>query len=161
MKVVESVSRSVVSDSLRPHGLSMEFSRQEYWSGLPFPSPGDLRDPGMEPRPPAAQAGSSPAAPPGSVSQAVGLPWSITVRTTAPAFMAQHCCLTSQMHDFLKPLFGYTSFFGGRGALSSIVSLLSNFYIISFCALLAYPESRVYDKQELICGSEGEESAMQ
>ena len=29
--------------------LSMEFSRQEYWSGLPFPSPGDLQDPGAEP----------------------------------------------------------------------------------------------------------------
>ena len=29
--------------------LSMEFSRQEYWSGLPFPSPGDLSDPGTEP----------------------------------------------------------------------------------------------------------------
>ena len=33
--------------------LSMEFSRQEYWSGLPFPSPGDLPDPGLEPRSPA------------------------------------------------------------------------------------------------------------
>ena len=33
--------------------LSMEFSRQEYWSGLPFPSPGDLPDPGIEPRSPA------------------------------------------------------------------------------------------------------------
>ena len=30
--------------------LSMEFSRQEYWSGLPFPPPGDLPDPGIEPR---------------------------------------------------------------------------------------------------------------
>ena len=30
---------------------SMEFSRQEYWSGLPFPSPGDLPDPGIEPWP--------------------------------------------------------------------------------------------------------------
>ena len=29
--------------------LSMRFSRQEYWSGLPFPSPGDLPDPGMDP----------------------------------------------------------------------------------------------------------------
>ena len=29
--------------------LSMRFSRQEYWSGLPFPTPGDLSDPGMEP----------------------------------------------------------------------------------------------------------------
>ena len=31
----------------------MEFSKQEYWSGLPFPSPGDLPDPGIEPRSPA------------------------------------------------------------------------------------------------------------
>ena len=35
---------------------SMGFSRQEYWSGLPFPSPGDLPDPGVEPRSPALQA---------------------------------------------------------------------------------------------------------
>ena len=35
---------------------STEFSRQEYWSGLPFPSPGDLPDPGIEPRSPALQA---------------------------------------------------------------------------------------------------------
>ena len=33
--------------------LSMGFSKQEYWSGLPFPSPGNLPDPGMEPRSPA------------------------------------------------------------------------------------------------------------
>ena len=43
--------------TLRPHGhqapLSMGFSRQEYWSGLPFPSPGNLPDPGIEPRSPA------------------------------------------------------------------------------------------------------------
>ena len=35
---------------------SMGFSRQEYWSGLPFPSPGDLPNPGIEPRSPALQA---------------------------------------------------------------------------------------------------------
>ena len=35
---------------------SMGFSRQEYWSGLSFPSPGDLPDPGIEPRSPALQA---------------------------------------------------------------------------------------------------------
>ena len=34
--------------------LSMGVSRQEYWSGLPFPSPGDLSDPGIEPSSPAA-----------------------------------------------------------------------------------------------------------
>jgi len=35
---------------------SMGFSRQEYWSGLPFPSPGDLPDPGIKPRSPALEA---------------------------------------------------------------------------------------------------------
>ena len=41
--------------------LSMGFSRQEYWSGWPFPSPGDLPDPGNEPESPAFQADSLPA----------------------------------------------------------------------------------------------------
>ena len=36
--------------------LSMGFSRQEYWNGLPFPSPGDLPNPGIEPGSPALQA---------------------------------------------------------------------------------------------------------
>ena len=36
--------------------LSMKFSRQEYWSGLPFPTPGDLPNPGIEPRSPTLQA---------------------------------------------------------------------------------------------------------
>ena len=45
--------------------LSMGFSRQEYWSGLPFPSPGDLPDPGIEPRSPALQADALPSEPPG------------------------------------------------------------------------------------------------
>ena len=40
--------------------LSMGLSRQEYWSGLPFPSLGDLPDPGIEPGSPALQAGSLP-----------------------------------------------------------------------------------------------------
>ena len=40
--------------------LSMEFSRQEYQSGLPFPSPGDLPDPGIEPRSPELQADALP-----------------------------------------------------------------------------------------------------
>ena len=44
---------------------SMGFSRQEYWSGLPFPSSGDLPDPGIEPRFPALQADALTSAPPG------------------------------------------------------------------------------------------------
>ena len=44
---------------------SMGFSRQEYWSGLLFPSPGDLPDPGIEPGSPTLQADSLPSEPPG------------------------------------------------------------------------------------------------
>ena len=51
--------RSVMPDSLRPHGLQPTrllcpwgFSRQEYWSGLPYPSPGYLLNPGIKPRSP-------------------------------------------------------------------------------------------------------------
>ena len=58
---------SGVSDSLRPPWtgahqapLSVGFPRQEYWSGLLFPSPGGLPDPGNEPTSPALQAGSLP-----------------------------------------------------------------------------------------------------
>ena len=43
----------------------MRFSRQECWSGLPFPSPGDLPDSGIEPRSPALQADALPSEPPG------------------------------------------------------------------------------------------------
>ena len=56
------LSRSVVSNALCPHGLQPArllclwgFSRQEYWSGLPCPPPGDLPNPGIEPRSPAPQ----------------------------------------------------------------------------------------------------------
>ena len=45
--------------------LSMGFSRQEYWSGLPFPSPGDLPGSGIEPRSPSLQADALPSEPPG------------------------------------------------------------------------------------------------
>ena len=44
---------------------SMGFSRQEYWSGLPFSSPGDLTDPGIEPRSPTLQAEALTSEPPG------------------------------------------------------------------------------------------------
>ena len=65
------VSPSVVSDSATPGSvthqapLSMGFPRQGYWSGLPFPSPGDLSDLGIEPRSPALQADSLPSEPSG------------------------------------------------------------------------------------------------
>ena len=45
--------------------LSMEFSRQEYWSGMPFPFPGDLPNPGIKPGPPVLQADPLLSEPPG------------------------------------------------------------------------------------------------
>ena len=74
LKCVQVFSHSVVSNSLRPHGLahqaplSVGFCKQEYWSGQPFPSPGNLPDTGMEPRPPTLQADSLPSEPPGKPS---------------------------------------------------------------------------------------------
>ena len=66
------VGCSVMSDSVQPlwtvprqAPLSMEFSRQEYWSGLPFPSPGDLPDPGIKPQSLALHADSLLLEPPG------------------------------------------------------------------------------------------------
>ena len=47
--------------------LSMGFPRQEYWSGLPFPSPGDLPGPGIEPRSPTLQTDALPSEPPGNL----------------------------------------------------------------------------------------------
>ena len=55
---------------------SMGFSRQEYWSGLLFPSPGDLPDPGIEPRSPALQADTLPSETPGKP-----IPLKVTVKS--------------------------------------------------------------------------------
>ena len=64
-----------MSDSVTPRTIAcqaplpMEFSRQEYWSGLPFPSPGDLLNVGMEPGSPSMQADSLPSEPLGGGMQ--------------------------------------------------------------------------------------------
>ena len=54
-------------DCSLPGSSAVEFSRQEYWSGFPFPSPGDLPDPGIEPRSPALQADALTSEPPGKL----------------------------------------------------------------------------------------------
>ena len=70
---LKNVSCSVMSDSVTPltvdpqASLPMRFSRQEYWSGLPFPSLGDLSNPGIEPRSPALHTVSLPSEPPGKL----------------------------------------------------------------------------------------------
>ena len=56
---------------------SMGFPRQEYWSGLPFPSPGDIPDPGIKPRSPALQADALTSEPPGKPIACSRLPINI------------------------------------------------------------------------------------
>ena len=51
----------------------MDWTSQEYWSGLPFPSPGDLPDPRIEPGSPSLQADALPSEPPGKPSNVVVL----------------------------------------------------------------------------------------
>ena len=89
-------SHKVVSNSCDPHGLyrpaflSIRFSRQEYWSGLPFPSPGDLPNPRIEPGSPALQADSLPTELPGkpvklfSHVQLFVIPWMKPTRHVHP-----------------------------------------------------------------------------
>ena len=68
------LSHSVVSDSATPwtvalqSPLSMGFPRQEHWSGLPFPSPGDLPDPGIKTASPELADGFFTTEPPGKLS---------------------------------------------------------------------------------------------
>ena len=63
-----------MSDSATPWTLALQaplsvgFSKQKYWSGLPVPSPGDLSNPGIKPRSPTLQAASLPSKPPGKPS---------------------------------------------------------------------------------------------
>ena len=81
--------------------LSMGFSRQKYWSGLPCPPPGDLLDPGIEPASfisPTLVVGSLPLAPPGKPKSKVAL---------CKKFPA--CCIHSLMPFYLKVRLGRSS----------------------------------------------------
>ena len=90
------LSHSVMSNSLPPHvlyvarqaPLSMEFSRQEYWSRLPFPPLGDLPNPGLEPVSPALAGRFFTTAPHGK-PPGVGLYISIIRRKKSPFFIQQ------------------------------------------------------------------------
>ena len=68
LQLLQCVSWSVISDSATPArqaSLSMKFSRQEYWTGQPFPPPGDLPDPGIKPGSPVLHTDYLPSEPPG------------------------------------------------------------------------------------------------
>ena len=83
-------AHSVMSDSVTPWTvahqtfLSMEFSRQEHWSGLPFLALGDLSNSEIEPKSPALQAESLPSEPPGKLCLLHLLHWQVILFTTVP-----------------------------------------------------------------------------
>ena len=70
--------------------LSMEFSRQEYWSGLPFPSPGDLPHPGIKPRSPALQADALLSEPPNHPRIPCGTKQRLDKLKVSPNFILEH-----------------------------------------------------------------------
>ena len=71
--------------------LSTGFPRQEYWSGLPFPSPGDLSDPGIEPMSPALAGGFFTTEPPG---KPLGLDETITNYALPALFLTSSIPIT-------------------------------------------------------------------
>ena len=83
---------------------SMGFSRQEYWSGLPFISPGDLPDPGMGPRSPALQADALTSEPPGLP---LGSTKSEIVRNTPPIGAWRDTFIEKSGSKVRKLLIGY------------------------------------------------------
>ena len=81
---------------------SVEFSRHEYWSGLPFPSPGNLPDPGIEPGSPALQADALPSEPRGNHRNYLNPEWENKLQKSLGtdfqiSFQAreERCCLNS------------------------------------------------------------------
>ena len=74
----------------------MEFTRSEYWSGQPFPSPGDLPNPGIEPRSPALQADSLPAEPQGKPNYSeLPLNFAITTLQKLEQEISTFCSISS------------------------------------------------------------------
>ena len=77
--------------------LSMGFSRQEYWSGLPFPSPGDLPDPGMESESPALQVDSLPSEPLGKPKNTGGVAYPFSRVSSWPRNWTRVSCIADSL----------------------------------------------------------------
>ena len=78
---------------------SMEFSKQEYWSGLPFPSPGDLPNPGIKPRYPSLQADALLSEPPNKYKKK---PRCWMMRISSPVTLLYKGCYTGIRHNKKK-----------------------------------------------------------
>ena len=94
--------------------LSMEFSRQGYWSGLPWPSPGDLPDPGIKPGSPKLQQILLPFEPPGKLSLSIYIERYICMCICTVALGAC-CCAGSPLDMLLGLLIAVASLAAARG----------------------------------------------
>ena len=115
--------------------LSMGFSRQEYQSGLSFPSPWDLPDPGIEPRSPTLQAGSLPTEPSGKPKNFF-LP-GMKGRTIFQCVLFLHK---------IAVVFRYMSFRLFRKHIADIVKILNMFF---HCINFQYPDLIIYSQNSL------------
>ena len=79
----------------------MGFSRQENWSGLSFPSPGDLPNPGIKPGSPALQAAALPSEPPGN-------PYSIIKMQVRGHILREHSSVLAQLLSIFGNENGHT-----------------------------------------------------
>ena len=108
----------------------MGFSRQEYWSGLPFPFPGDLPDPGIEPRSPALQVDALPSEPPGNMinpyNKTINIRKQFTVclvsglKSKASTKQTAYQCVSQDKTD--------TEFWRQKGSQRLLISV-SSFYV--------------------------------
>ena len=80
----------------------MGFSRQEYWSGLPFPSPGDLPNPGLEPGSPALYTDALPSEPPGKSLNVNGLNAPTKKQRLAEWIQKQDPCICCLQENHFK-----------------------------------------------------------
>ena len=122
---------------------SMGFSRQEYWSGLPFPSPGDLPDPGIEPRSPTLQADTLTSEPPGK--PLCYLPFSDSVQSLSVVWL-----FVTQRNAALQASLSITN---SRSLfkLMLIESMMPSNHLILCCPILllpsVFPSIRVFSNE--------------
>ena len=125
---------------------SMGFSRQEYWSGLLFPSPGDLLDPGIEPRFPTLQADSLTSEPPGKPrdnsdiisSNIFSGPFSLSSPSGTPIVQMFMPLMLSQRSLRLSSFLFFSFFYilyCGSDFHHSVLQVVYSFFCLSYSAI--------------------------
>ena len=98
--------------------LSMGFSRQEYWSGLSCPPPGDLPDPGIKPRSPALQVDSLPTEPPGKPRRRMTAALIVVDLILKGCALRQQCYVKVMLCQIVN--FRISTFIGGKESGSQL-----------------------------------------